>query len=163
MAWAAGPTSSWAKLTGEKTTVVAVEVSLAEAVACADKLGGRLPTPAEWDAAAGYSTRMPRPDLVVSGAGAVDSALPGDVFTPKRDVTSTGVSNMTGNGREWTSGTLTTPDGKKLSVLRGRSFTLAKALTAADLEAEQDVPQTQYAEAKSKYTGFRVVLDLPNP
>jgi hypothetical protein len=101
----------------------------------------------------------------------VNTATPGRVNTPNRDTSTAGVSNMTGNGREWTAGVVRgegwgplpspAPAGDEVIVLRGRSFTLAQPLTAADLDAQQKVPQTQYAKSKSKYTGFRVVIDLP--
>jgi len=169
MAWASPPGNVWA---GRPADQVAVQMSLAEAVECAKKLNGRLPTPAEWDWAAGYTNRVPGAELVKAGAVPVlNSAVPGKVNAPNRDVTAAGVSNMTGNGREWTAGTVSgeswaplppsVPTGKEVVVLRGRNFTLAQSLTAADLDAEQKVPQTQFAEAKSKHTGFRVVLDLP--
>ena len=157
MAWASG--NPWANRPANQ---VAIEASLAEAVDCAKKLGGRIPTPAEWDAAAGFPPGTPGAGLVKPEAvPVVNSAIPGRVDSPNRDVTTTGVSNMTGNGREWTSGVITTKDGKQISVLRGRSFTLATPLTAKDLAAEQETPQTQFPDAKSKYTSFRVVLDLP--
>jgi serine/threonine protein kinase len=170
MKWS-GVGKSW---DDRQADVVAVEVSLAEAMACAAKLGGRVPTPAEWDATLGFSPGTQRASLIEAGTTPlVNSAKPGRVDLQNRDSTKDGVSNMTGNGRELTAALVSdeergwkplpdpVPTGKESIVLRGRSFTLATPLTVADLTAEQKVPQTQYADAKSKYTGFRVVLDLP--
>jgi len=147
---------------------VATGMTVFDAVACAKWLGGRLPTPAEWDTAVGYS-RQGNKQLVPKGAG-VGLAEPRRVNYPERDVASTGVTDFAGNGREWTSEVIL-PDGRReplpekrddraVVVLRGRNFTLARPLTVDDLAYEQDVPQTQYAGKGSKYTTFRVVIEM---
>src|SRR5262245_31162141 len=149
---------------------VATGMTVMDAVACAKWLGGRLPTPAEWDAAAGYS-RQAKKELVSKGRPAIGLVEPRRVNDPERDVASTGVTDMTGNGREWTSEVILSTDSRRepipeqpheqaVVVLRGRNFTLARPLTADDLTYEQGVPQTQFSGKGSKYTSFRVVVEM---
>jgi serine/threonine protein kinase len=149
---------------------VATGMTVSDAVACATWLSGRLPTPKEWDAAAGYSPEGNKP-LVTKGPPAIGLAAPRPVNAPERDVVeSTKVTDMTGNGREWTSEVIL-PDGGRepltekprdgaVVVLRGRNYTLARQLMANDLNYEQAVPQTQFADKGSKYTTFRVVIEM---
>jgi hypothetical protein len=76
-------------------------------------------------------------------------------------VAATKVTDMLGNGREWTSKVLSRGDGPDTSVMvvRGRMYTLPEPLQAKHLRFEQANPQTQFAGKGSKWTGFRVVID----
>jgi serine/threonine protein kinase len=155
---------------GKAEDVVAVGMTVTEAAACAAKLGGRLPTPAEWDAAIAFNG-MPTLSMKSGGGAAIGRSEPRRANDPDRDVASTGVTDMTGNGREWTAEIISIPDGKRskltdtpkqdaVVILRGWSYTLTRPLSAADLVAEQDEPQTQFAGKGSRFTGFRVVLPI---
>ena len=155
---------------GEGTHPV-VDVTANQAAEFAAKHGGRLPTPAEWDHAAGYysSTRGDGPYLPGSK---VNMGIPSPEPTHGDDLpaTASGLVDMAGNGREWTSGALN-PDGswsrvesfapKQLAVLRGRNFTLRTPLSFDILKREQTEPQTQFADVPSPYTSFRIALPLP--
>ena len=84
--------------------------------------------------------------------------------------------DMAGNGREWTraiqtkpgdaarevEGGKTTPlTGTDFVILRGRNFIHATELTFSTLKYEQTTPQRQFATARSPFTSFRVVVQLP--
>jgi serine/threonine protein kinase len=156
---------------GKPPEEVAFGMTAADAFRCAKKLGGRLPTPAEWDAAIGYSPAG-QGKLYASGHPAFDRAEPRRADDPGREVASTGITDFAGNGREWTAEQISVPDGRRLPlpdspkedalvVLRGWSYTLGRAMAAADLAAEQDEPQTQFAGKGSRFTSFRVVVPAP--
>jgi serine/threonine protein kinase len=142
------------------------EVTADEARRFAAALGGRLPTPQEWDAAAGLGMVTGRDEVTRSGQPRVRLARPAPTHGPDAGTDSNefGLRDMAGNGREWTSGKATDvnpqadPD---LVILRGRNYTLSRGLTFEALRFEQATPQTQFATARSPYTGFRVVLELP--
>jgi serine/threonine protein kinase len=133
---------------------------------------GKLPSPDEWDHAAGYY-RRPRPDSLTHPGGSprVHIAKPrpthGTVERP--DVSVFGLRDMAGNGREWTRGVLKsakivesdTPGPTDFVILRGRNFTLEDGLTFGDLDYQQTTPQTQFAGKGSQYTSFRVMIPLP--
>ena len=151
----------------------AVDLTVAEAAACAAWLGGKLPTPAQWDEAA--SLHEPPPNelgIAQSGKAHFGTKDLRAVNAKDRDFSPKGIADMAGNGREWTAmliavktGALTPlpeklDDPKALIILRGRMQTLATPLSYADLQREQKEPQTQYAGTPSKYTGFRVVVPV---
>ena len=159
----------------------AVNVTAAAAVAFVDEhfsgAKGRLPTPAEWDHAAGLGLPGLLPTVTkAGGTPKVDRKDPADPDAEgKRDLNHYDLIDMAGNGREWTCGVLeagkplnTTdrPDGQfkqdDILVLRGRNYTLKGGLTFADLATEAgEEPQVQFAVRASPYTGFRVVLPAP--
>jgi formylglycine-generating enzyme required for sulfatase activity len=115
-------------------------------------LGGVLPAAADLDLAAqslnSKSTRG-AVGLWQTGPKPVDR-------TDCNDVTSAGIRDLSGNGREWTSDVLTV-NGKELAVLRGRSY-------AAEGPREPITPETtptQYPDHPSPFTTFRVLIELP--
>jgi hypothetical protein len=94
------------------------------------------------------------------------------------DVNQFGLRDMAGNGREWTRAVLVQrgqpPQLRRvddshfapgdLVVVRGRNYTHAadRPLTYAMIKRERDAdPQTQFAGKPNEYTGFRVVVPLP--
>ncbi len=144
-----------------------------EAAAFAARVfGGRLPTPDEWDHAAGLYSVTDRAEVTLPG-GRPRVGIPRPEPTGEDDsgpdVNEFGLRDMAGNGREWTGATLAgskqvgvhplEPD--DLVILRGRNFSHSRGLTFAQLVEEQATPQTQYAGVRSPYTGFRVVLPAP--
>jgi serine/threonine protein kinase len=135
--------------------------------------GGELPTAEEWDIAAGFYDQQGQIGPTLSpGRAWVGHATPGLVNRELNDadVNRYGLLDMAGNGREWTRTILTrTGERKTLGdaelsesdklILRGRSYTLDRALTFGTLEHERTTqPQAATATVPSAYTGFRVVL-----
>jgi len=141
-------------------TVAAMGMTYDEAAACAKLLRGRVPTPDEWDDAAGFPPEENK-DLRRGGTAGIGRPTARVVKDAGHDEVATGVLDMLGNGREWTSEDVKLVNGtnERVKVLRGRMFTLAQPLRAEDLRYEQKTPQTQFADKPSKYTGFRVVID----
>jgi serine/threonine protein kinase len=153
-------------------------ITVEEAARFAEKaVGGQLPSPRQWDHAAGfYQVRHSR-QTVTRGGGRPRILLdrPGPTHGPnaRADVSEFELLDMAGNGREWTRGVLTPPGAPAkvvgvdalgptdLVILRGRNFTLSSGLTFADLEYEQKTPQTHFPTARSPYTSFRVVVPVP--
>jgi formylglycine-generating enzyme required for sulfatase activity len=140
---------------------------------------GRLPSPAEWDEAAGLFDIPPHPSLTqANGKPRVKILIPGPTHGENRgtDVNHNDLIDMAGNGTEWTRGVVsgeTKPGANPmieeraqfnpgdLVVLRGRRYTLTDPLTYERLGYEQKVPQTQLADKPNEFTGFRVVVPLP--
>jgi serine/threonine protein kinase len=148
---------------------VAVGMTASEAAGCAKLLGGRLPVPKEWDAAVGFDGQPG--ELIKAGHAALGKSSSRSAIDPDRDVATTGLTDFAGNGREWTAEMIVLPEGRRellpekpaddaLVVLRGRNYTLTRALIGNDLIYEQTEPQTQYAGKGSRYTSFRVVIPL---
>jgi formylglycine-generating enzyme required for sulfatase activity len=143
-------------------TAPAVGMTRAQAEEFAARVvpGGRLPTPEEWDAAAGYYAK-PRPERLAKGVPTVNVAAP----TPSRKDTPTadrgiyGLLDMAGNGAEWTSGTL--EGDRPRAITRGRNFLFKDPLTFAILDAEQTQPKAAFADQGNKYTGFRIAIPAP--
>src|SRR5262249_42598944 len=143
---------------------------------------GKLPTPQQWDRAAGY----PHKDDAVGpfdGTWDDDKPVNCDILGVRRrkegpaaipqtadlDSKSAAVRGLAGNGREFTSWMLKDhemiewrekPEANDLIILRGRSYTAPRPLFYADLDAEKQMPQTQFYSAASPFTGFRIVVDL---
>lgn len=151
------------------------QVTANEAVAFArETAGGKLPSPEEWDAAAGLHAGLPRNEVTSpNGRPRIKLAKPQPTHgaSAGNDFNQFGLRDMAGNGREWTRMVLTDAGpreigaepltGADLVILRGRSFTLSRGLTFETLRYEQTTPQTQFAEARSPYTSFRIVLPAP--
>lgn len=155
----------------------AVDLTAEEASVFADRVfGGKLPTPDQWDHAAGYYDRgnLAGPTQR-GGTPRVGLPAPEPTHGPGHgsDINSLGLIDMAGNGREWTRAVLPGKDqppqivdngrfdATALMILRGRNYTLTRPLTFAILDYEQKTPQTQFARTPSRYTGFRVALPLP--
>jgi serine/threonine protein kinase len=142
--------------------------------------GGRLPTPQEWDYAAGLYLALERDSVSRPGSQVwVAQSHPRSTLaaTGNSDVNELGLRDMAGNGREWTCMLLPSdsqaapqawdlehpPADQDAIILRGRNFTLPNPLTFDHLRFEQSLPQRQYAGSRSPYTSFRVVIPLPAP
>lgn len=146
-----------------------------EAAEFAASFGGRLPTPDEWDHAAGLHNPEGRIPVRDNGIYQINRAVPAPARgqAALKTQNQNDIMDVAGNGREWTSAILpgegqkpVPVEGPKFSigqlvVLRGRNYTLQTPLTFDILRREQNQPQTQYADKPSPYTGFRVVLPLP--
>src|SRR5262249_27851808 len=130
-------------------------------------LGGKLPTAAQLDLAAGLGQDSGRDGPARGKKVAVDRRREGPraVLDPDSDdVSPHGTRDLAGSGREWTRDDLRDEDGKTLAVLRGRSYTAAGPLTYAMLEEQKNnehLTPTQFPRTPSPYTGFRVVIELP--
>jgi len=153
----------------------AMGMTALQAQAFAEKVfGGSLPTPKEWDIAAGYYSQEGRTGPYLPGAQIqINRKAPEAVNRDQadgKDVTPQGLRDMAGNGREFTNAIFGAPNVElnsqnvkddTLVVLRGRNFTLATPLDYAIMKTQQEQPQTQFAQVGSRYTGFRVVIRLP--
>ncbi|GIW84775.1 MAG: hypothetical protein KatS3mg107_0435 [Gemmataceae bacterium] len=142
--------------------------------------GGRLPTPPEWDYAAGLYLALERASVSRPGSQvwvAQSRPRPTLADTGNSDVNELGLRDMAGNGREWTCMLLSgdsqaalqpwdlehPPADQDAIILRGRNFTLPNPLTFDHLRSEQTLPQRQYAGSRSPYTSFRVVIPMAAP
>jgi serine/threonine protein kinase len=159
----------------------AVNLTAFQAVMCIGKhfsrANGRLPTPREWDHAAGLYAHAADQRNVSVSAPRVNRKEPSPPREGGRpDENMFGLIDMGGNGREWTCGVVTpgtppavtsTPADQipadALLALRGRNYTLKDGLTYAQLAQEADggLLQHQLAGVANPYTGFRVVLPVP--
>jgi serine/threonine protein kinase len=147
----------------EKPKYPVVNIRANDAADFAAKHGGRLPTPDEWDHAATDQPFLPGSKLELG------IAEPVETHGGDRHKNKNGLVDMAANGREWTCGAFN--GGKwtatirfepgQLAILRGRNFTLTTPLTLDIMKRELTQPQTQFADKPSPYTGFRIVLPLP--
>lgn len=143
-------------------------VTAHEANEFAKKLGGRLPTPEEWDHAAGLYANTGRDQVTLPGGQARVSPeggkqlvhpLPTHGPDAGTDLNTFGLRDMAGNGREWTSRTMPTKPGEQgRNIVRGNLFTFKNGLTFTELRNQADRPHTQYWAKGGPYTSFRVVL-----
>ena len=137
----------------------------------------RLPSPDEWDHAAGLYVVRDRNEVTrPNGRPRVLLARPQPTHGPtaRADVNEFDLIDMAGNGREFTRSIQTKPGevprelvgGSTASdtdsiILRGRNFTLSTGLTFQDIRNEHTkFTQRQLASARSPYTSFRVVVSL---
>lgn len=156
-----------------------VPVDLAHKVAV--WLGGKLPTPRQLDAAAGFWDQQGRAGPAKGNRVAVDlrgkSPLPVNRVTD--DVSPFDVRDLAGNGMELTRTVvrvqqnpddpapaprdvpLEEPSDTDLVVLRGQRHSASRPLTYADIERFQDVrnADVQFYKAANPLSGFRVVLE----
>jgi len=143
-------------------TAPAVGMTRAQAEAVAAKVvpGGRLPSPAEWDAAVGFFNK-PRPAALAKGTPIVNVAGPGPSRkgNPTADLSHYGLLDTAGNGCEWTSGTL--PGERPRAITRGRNFLFKDPLTFVTLDAEQKEPKAAFADQGNTSTGFRIAIPVP--
>jgi Protein kinase domain/Sulfatase-modifying factor enzyme 1 len=147
-----------------------MRVGFHQAEEFAQWLGGSLPSPEQWDAAAGlYSasakksgavgpfrgdwTGSPRPKIAVDPGGAGTSP----VGERDDDVSPFLCRDMAGNGAEWTS--QVTSGGYSTVTLRGRDYHKERPLFYSDLLAENS-PEIEKEDPyyTSDHIGFRVVL-----
>jgi hypothetical protein len=150
-------------------------VRVDQAHACAQWLGGRLPTVAQWDKAAGQRDHDPGaagPFLGAwTGGDASEIAVggrPQATGHAARDISPLGCRDMAGNGLEWTRNIalssktvpLEAPGQLDGVTLRGRSYREQQPLLYADLEDEERSETGLYLEP-SPDISFRVVLELP--
>jgi serine/threonine protein kinase len=117
-----------------------------QAKRCAERLGGLLPTPDQWDEATGYRRVLP------NSVGPTDKSC-------------YGILDMDRQGREWTREQFT-KDKETFAVLRGWSDTMPRPLSWADIKRrreEKEYRPRQLANYASPTTGFRVVLEVNKP
>jgi serine/threonine protein kinase len=122
----------------------ALEMTCSEAEACAQWLGGQLPTADQWDVAVGY--------VRAQGHGNV---RPYD-----------GLLDMTAKGWEWCRTVLKATNGKEFKELRGWWSTIPnRSLTYKDMVEwrEEGLRPKQLPQHASTTTGFRVVIELETP
>jgi formylglycine-generating enzyme required for sulfatase activity len=148
-----------------------LRVTWEEARACAEWLGGRLPTPKELDVAAGYYDDEAR--QVRGGAGwgdgaAVNRAREGPRPVSKKDKSPSEIYDLAGNGREWTNEKFLTRDEKEYVVeLRGWSYTEPQPLRYDKLKQwidnKEELRPVQRPGHASFTTGFRIVIPVEAP
>jgi formylglycine-generating enzyme required for sulfatase activity len=150
---------------GNGSRAPVVLVTAEEAAMFAKKLGGSLPSPQQWDHAAGlYAVKDRESVTLPTGKAHVGESQPRATVGPEagNDLNEFHLRDMAGNGREWTGGVLPPEaDGRVCGIVRGRSFTMKDALTFQHLRDQQKMPQTQFLDVGSPYTSFRVVLPGP--
>lgn len=148
-------------------------VTAAEAQAFAEWLGGKgrgfLPTPEQWDQAAGMNLKDGRagPFLAPWDPKSHDIAV-GDLREPlpvgqaARDVSAFGCRDMSGNGLEWTRPTST--DAKEIVDLRAQSYTALSdkpfVFTYIDTKTHRTTESTSEITERSADTSFRIVIEL---
>jgi serine/threonine protein kinase len=153
----------------DRELLPALGMTAVEADALAHWMGGLLPSKAQWDRAAGYRVEGNVSKGPARGPGVAVGRRekgPRRIDEPGDDVSFFGVQDMAGNGAEFTRELTTagqTLDKKTraddLVVLRGRSYTAPGPLLYADLDYQEKMPQVQYAGARNRFTGCRVVLE----
>jgi hypothetical protein len=154
----AGAGADWARLP-------AVGMRRDEAAALATWLGGQLPSLQQWDKAAALD-RRPDPKNAAVGRGIAE---PRPVDDCDGDQSPLGIGDLLGNGTEFTREPPIKEEVKDkgakprdLVILRGQRWMAAGPLTLKALEEQQkDLPQVQFADRGSPFTGFRVVLEPP--
>ena len=144
----------------------ALGMTAQRASACALWLGGQLPTTQQWDKAAGYWDRGDRTGPAKGSRVAIGRRGKGPlpVDDPgEDDVSVFGVRGMAGNGTELTRDVIERAGAEKLVILRGQRLEASKPLSFVDLEEQQreEDAQVQYYRLGSPFTGFRVVLEMP--
>ncbi len=150
---------------GDADDLPVLRLTRDDAARAAVRLGGRLPSAAELDRAAGLARHPANRSGPFQGPRVAVNRRkegPRPVNEATDDVSPAGVRDLAGNGQEWTSDTRQTEDGKEVAILRGRSYLAPGPLLYSDLEYQQKEPLTQYPDHASPYTGFRVALNVPN-
>lgn len=148
-----------------------MRVGFHQAEECAKWLGGSLPSPEQWDAAAGLYefvakrikaagpfrgdwNSSPRPKIAVDAREAGTSP----VGASEDDISPFLCRDMAGNGAEWTS--QVTSGGYSTVTLRGRDYHKDRPLLYSDLTTENSTEiEKEDPYYTSDHIGCRVVLD----
>jgi formylglycine-generating enzyme required for sulfatase activity len=160
-------------------------VTVTDAHAFAEWLGGRLPSCKQWDKATGryhpsrrdregpYKGKWDGKKSLKIAVGELSNPLPNGSPETEDDVSVYGCRDMAGNGSEWTRTMLIAKKEVSLDkdfgmnpvILRGWSFREHKPLSFSQLDREDDqsrvVPSARYTMTSYEDPGFRVVLE-PN-
>src|SRR5262249_10155316 len=142
-------------------------------------LGGKLPTTRQWDKAAGlYDDPHPSRGPFRDGWDEKDPAqiavgqrkAPLEVGQASHDVSTYGVRDLAGNGREWARDTderdqqvpVADPAPRLLVFLRGCSFHARQPLRFLDLKEVPDSAayRPNPKESETPDIGFRVVIEI---
>jgi formylglycine-generating enzyme required for sulfatase activity len=141
-------------------------VRVEDAARFAELLGGRLPTPRQWDRAVGLTGDA---NAAVPPLGPTVGVVPGPrrVTDPSDDVSAHGVRDLTSSGREWTRELtdgrpvpLAGPAANDLVVVRGRPCSLREPVTLKLLRDEAQTPQVQPYAQPADDLSFRVVIEV---
>ena len=163
-----------------KERLPVMEITARQAHEFAVWLGGSLPSPEQWDKAAGYYDRGDRvgPYLDLGdkkGGVAVNRGEPKEVGGSVADVSPFGCRDMSGNGQEFTRGLLDSLDQLEealarpasdpgLVVVRGQPFFEDAPLTYKEIADHRSSPKTLFINMKKNYVGFRVAIEIaPGP
>jgi hypothetical protein len=147
-----------------------MRVSFRQAQEFAKWLGGSLPSPLQWDVAAGlYSpaakksgalgpfrgdwNNSPRPKIAVDVGGAGTSP----VGASEDDISPFFCRDMAGNGAEWTSQVSSPP--YSMVMLRGRDYHKDQPLLYSELATSSTENEKEDPYLTSDHIGFRVVLE----
>jgi hypothetical protein len=151
------------------------DVRVEDAHACAEWLSGRLPSPREWDKAAGFFDRANREGPFIGKWGgarrpqvAVGRGAPEKAGAARDDVSVFECRDMAGNGWEWTN--QVQPGGRQVPVdgarsdrdfvqLRGHSFREKEPLFFRDMEEPgRAFRRAPYHQAQDDLS-FRIVIE----
>jgi formylglycine-generating enzyme required for sulfatase activity len=176
--WKKGPVAGGQPLDHIDPLYPLTNISAEDAWRFAQWLGGNLPTPRQWDKAAGIQEppelRGPGP-FREDGEGdevAVKRPLQGPLPMGERtkDISRLGCRYMAGNGKEWTRNLIETdlhnrrvPEiytPRDLVMMRGRSYAEPDPICFADLEDPNLRRFVAQLPRPDPYTSFRVVIEL---
>ncbi len=173
--WKEGPPAAVGADGADREHLPAMNVSCDEAFQFAAWLGGRLPSIAQWEKAAG---RFEDQGGLGPFQGSWNPQQPGRIAVGRRgqgpmavgmataDVSAFGCRDMAGNGLEWTrtskDAAITLPlkarDESVGVLLRGRSYVRSEPLYFRDLE-DPLLNEAAFYYQRDPFIGFRVVFD----
>ncbi len=161
------------ELLGESAEWPVMNVTVEEALQCADWLGGHLPTTLQWEKAAGLLDlerhglegpylKPSETEAFEPGDIAVGRDFPLPVGQARRDISPFGCRDMAGNGEEWTRNTSEGLIAKARPVInpvaiRGRGYTGSNPLTFQELGKSKPflLPDLRHYDL-----GFRVTIEI---